>query len=529
MHNNSDDGKNNGKDSGVPAPSGNGQQVPRSPRSFARFTGAQKRALELGLATALDVLGRAPEGSYGRVAGVLERFAHDDNKRVVAEWVRNYLSPGSPGAAWLKHLLTSVHPNVRRHFVAQFTTHVLFNDGQGTYRLPDGRTVGVLPAMVISPTMRCNLACVGCYAGSYTKKDDLTPAEVERVIGEARDMGTRFFVVTGGEPLMYEPLFDIFAKFDDCAFQMYTSGHLMTAEKAKRIVELGNVVPAVSVEGFQEETDYRRGPGGYDRVMRAFDLLREARAMYSFSATVTRKNIDVVTSDVFCQAMVDKGCHYGWFFSYMPIGRNPDISLMPTPEERNRSRIAVNSFRKCFPILVADFWNDGAFTEGCLSAGRKYVHINNHGDVEPCVFSHFAVDNIREKSLAECLASDYFVAMRKAAPYGRNLLRPCPIIDHPKVLRTLVRRYGARPTHAGAESVLTGEVAEHLDRYAEELENIYDPVWAEEYRWAARLHSYPPYDFSKYPPRKGAASEQPAATESSGSESSGSEVGAAAS
>ena len=485
-------------------PSGNGRtgrwaNRPGKGHVHRVFAAAQQRALEFGIASALDVLGRTSEDHYGRLASVLDRFAHDENKRMVTGWVKRYLSPGAPGAAWLKHLLTSVHPNVRRRYVAQFVTYVVFHDYYARYRLDDGREIPVPAVVVISPTMRCNLRCVGCYAGSYDKSDDLTPAEVERVLAEARELGTRFFVVTGGEPFMYEALFDIFRKFNDCAFQVYTSGHLITRQTAQRIVELGNVVPAVSVEGFAEQTNFRRGPGGFDRVMHAFDVLREAGALFAFSVTATRLNLDVITSDEFFQLMVDKGCHYGYYFAYMPIGRNPDLSLMPTPEERNRLRIAGKRFRDNYPMLVADFWNDGALVEGCLSAGRKYVHINNRGDVEPCVFAHFAVDNIREKPLAECLASDFFVAMRKAAPYGRNLLRPCPIIDHPKVLRTLARKYGARPTHEGAESILT-ELAPHLDCYAEELRRIYDPVFAAEYRWAAQLHDNPRYDLLQHPP-----------------------------
>jgi len=461
---------------------------------------AQMRAFELGLAGALDVLGRTSEESYGRIAAVFEKFARDGNSRTVAGWVRRYLSPGAPGGQWLKHLLTTVDPNVRRNYLVRMVSTFVFHDADTPYLLPDGRGVPVPAVVVISPTMRCNLRCIGCYAGSYTKQDDLTVEEVESVISQARQMGTRFFVVTGGEPLMYEPLFEVLAKFEDCAFQVYTSGHLMTSEKARRIVELGNVVPAVSVEGFAAETDYRRGPGGFERVRRAFEHLREAGALFAFSVTVTRLNLDVVTSDEFCRWLVDQGCHYGYYFSYIPVGRNPDLSLMPTPEERNRLRIAINRFREKYPLLVADFWNDGALVEGCLSAGRKYLHINNKGDVEPCVFAHFAVDNVKEKPLAECLASDFFAAMRKAAPYGRNLLRPCPIIDHPKVLRTLARRYGARPTHEGAEGILT-ELAPHLDCYAEGLREVYDPVFAAEYRWAARLHSNPRYDLTAYPPR----------------------------
>ena len=403
-----------------------------------------------------------------------------------------------PGATWVKHLLTSVDPRIRRRFAARFIAHVALRHDRHVRRLDDGREIPVPATIVISPTMRCNLHCVSCYAGNYTKEDDLTKEEVVRVIREGRELGTRFFVITGGEPFIYEPLLDILEQFNDCFFQVYTSGHLLTRAKVRRIVELGNVVPAISIEGFEAETDWRRGPGGFQRVMRAMDLLREAKAMFAFSATVTRLNIDTIISDRFASLMMEKGAHYGWYFTYMPIGRSPDLSLMPTPEQRNRLREGVIRIRKSYPILIGDFWNDGPLTDGCLSAGRNYLHINNRGDVEPCVFQHFAVDNIKEKSLAECLASDFFVAMRKGAPYGKNLLRPCPIIDHPQVLRGLVKKFGAKPTHEGAETILT-DLAEHLDGYSAELARVYDPIWAREYRWAARFQGKPEYDWDTEP------------------------------
>ncbi len=292
--------------------------------------------------------------------------------------------------------------------------------------------------------------------------------------------------------MIYEPLFDIFKKFNDCAFQFYTSGHLIDEQKAKRIVELGNVVPAVSIEGFQEQTELRRGPNGFARVMRAMDILREARALFAFSVTVTRLNFDEVTSDAFIDLMIEKGAGYGWYFTYVPIGRNPDMSLMPTPEQRNKLRIFINHVRNTKPMLIGDFWNDGALSEGCLSGARRYLHINNKGDVEPCVFIHFAVDNVKEKPLKECLVSDWMTAVRKAAPFGTNLLRPCPVIDRPHVLRGLVKKYNPRPTHEGAETLLT-DLADQMDAYGAGVKEIYDKVWAEEYQWAAKLHCKPQY------------------------------------
>ena len=465
-------------------------------KSAGAMNWLSQRTTEYAVAQLLSALGKAPEGSYRQLAGAFEKFAGDDeNKRMIATWVKSYVSPGQSGSAWLKHLLTSVDPNIRRRFAARFIAHIALRHDRYVRKLDDGREIPIPATIVISPTMRCNLRCVGCYAGNYTKQDDLTEEEVVRVIGEARELGTRFFVITGGEPFIYEPLFNILKHFDDCFFQVYTSGHLLTEAKAKQIVDLGNVVPAISIEGFEADTDWRRGPGGFKRVMRAMDMLREAGAMFAFSATVTQRNLETVISDEFASLMVEKGAHYGWYFTYMPIGRSPDLSLMPTPEQRNQLRQGVNRIRKNYPILLADFWNDGPLTDGCLSAGRNYLHINNRGDVEPCVFQHFAVDNIKEKPLAECLASDFFVAMRKGAPYGKNLLRPCPIIDHPRVLRGLVTKFGARPTHDGAETTLTGEVAEHLDNYSAELARVMDPVWAREYRWVAKFQGKPEYDW----------------------------------
>jgi hypothetical protein len=166
----------------------------------------------------------------------------------------------------------------------------------------------------------------------------------------------------------------------------------------------------------------------------------------------------------------------------MPIGSRPDLDYMCTPQQRDRLRREVNRIRREKPILVADFMNDGPITGGCLGAGRKYVHINNRGDVEPCVFAHFAVDNLHDTSLLEALKSDFFLDLRSLQPFGRNLLRPCPLIDHPGVFRKAVERHGPYPTHPGAESLVTS-LEPGLGDYARGLRDVYEPVWEEEYRW----------------------------------------------
>jgi len=211
------------------------------------------------------------------------------------------------------------------------------------------------------------------------------------------------------------------------------------------------------------------------------DLLRENGAIFGFSVTATSRNIDVITKDEFIDFLIDKGASFGWMFMYVPIGRDPDLSLMLTPEERAKLRETVHHWRADKPIFVADFWNDGPYTGGCIAGGRNYIHINGKGDVEPCAFVHFAVDNIKDKSLVEVLKSPLFAEYQKSIPFSDNLLRPCPIVDNPWALREIVTKVGAKSTDGGSEALLSTELANALDKYAESWKEVSDPIWEENY------------------------------------------------
>ncbi len=333
--------------------------------------------------------------------------------------------------------------------------------------------------MVISPTMRCNLNCYGCYAGKYSTEDDLGLGTLERLLLEAEEMGVYFITISGGEPFVLgEDLLRIMERHPSILFQVYTNGTLIDREVARRLAEMGNVYPCVSVEGFEKETDARRGKGTYQKILRAMDNLREEGVVFGFSATATRENNELIVSEEFVDFYRDKGCLIGWYFHYVPVGKEPEVDLMPTPEQRILRREELIRRRAGNDILLADFWNDGPLVGGCMAGGRKYLHINSDGEVEPCVFVHFAVDNIKNKSLRDILQSPFFTRIREHQPYDENLFRPCMIIDVPEVLRDVVTVCGAHPTHAGAEAVIE-ELAAEIDGYAESYREMADCKWQE--------------------------------------------------
>jgi len=242
------------------------------------------------------------------------------------------------------------------------------------------------------------------------------------------------------------------------------------------MVKLGNVAPMISLEGGRETTDARRGKGVYDKITATMRKLRDRRIFFGFSVTETRYNAEEVSSDGFIDEMLALGCFNGWYFQYIPIGLEPNPSMMLTPEQRDMLRRRIYKLRNTRPVFLVDFWNDGPSAGGCMAGGKKYLHINCHGDIEPCVFVHFACDNIKEKSLTEALKSAFFRAIREGIPYDGNTLRACMIVDRPEVLREYCKRFNAYPTHEGVET-LTGELSSEVDKYAQGIADIYNHAW----------------------------------------------------
>lgn len=439
------------------------------------------------LGQALGLLGNNPDRNAKYVIQAIEHLANGENGAMISDWVRNWLSEGKPGRAFLGRVLKGTHPNVRRRYIARMVVNLFFRRQDVIQRCRE--RYGIYPplAMVISPSMRCNYKCQGCYSASYERNDDMPPEVFDRLLTEAEDIGSRFFILVGGEPFIYKDLLTVLKKHDQAFFQIYTNGYFIDKDVARKLVELGNVAPMISVNGPEEFTDASRLKGAYSHVMRAMDNLREAGCIFGFSTLATRLNADVICEDAWMDLLIEKGALYGWLFLYMPVGDDPDMDLMPTPQQRENLRAMVMRTRQTKPILPIDFWNDGPLAGSCLAGGRHYFHINHRGDAEPCIFCHFATHNIHQSSIGEVLASPFFKAIRDEQPFAYNTLRPCPIIDHPEALWSIIETHGAKATHAGAEKMFT-TFAPEMKRYADGVEEIMDDVWEREgySNWAAR-------------------------------------------
>ena len=359
--------------------------------------------------------------------------------------------------------------------------------------------------IVFSPTQTCNLKCTGCYAASGVDTSATIPYPiVNRIIGEVHDLfGGRFITFSGGEPFLYrsegKTLLDIYDKYDDMLFLTYTNGTMINEQVARRLAKSANVTPAISVEGFEKETDERRGAGTFEKILSAFECLRSLGVPFGISVTATSRNIDILTGDEFYDFYFEQqGASYMWEFQLMPIGRGKDtLDLMVSPEGR------LGLYRKWEKLLgkkkycLADFWNSGVLARGCIAYGRSggYVYIDWHGNITPCAFIPYYVDNIYElynsgRTLAEAIFSDFMKHGRKwQRQYGldhwkkpNNWLMPCSIRDHYEIFRNSVLPKEAIPEDENAQEALeSNEYFEVLRNYDQELSGLTENIWQNEY------------------------------------------------
>jgi MoaA/NifB/PqqE/SkfB family radical SAM enzyme len=304
------------------------------------------------------------------------------------------------------------------------------------------------PFLYVSIINSCNLRCQGCWVDVAAKQEVIDRESMNRLIREAKEMGNVFFGIVGGEPFMHPQLLDILADHPDCYFQIFTNGHFITDEKAKRLRQLGNVTPLISVEGSQVVSDVRRGrPGVLNRTMQGIQNCLANKVLTGVCTSLCQSNIDDLLTEEWIDRLIDMGVMYTWYHVYRPMGPDANPHLCLTPEQQLRARKFVVEMRAKKPIIIIDAYYDGEGRAVCPAATGISHHINPWGDIEPCPIVQFSRESIhaseedprtlREKFLGSAFLRDF----RQLA---QSSTRGCIVLERPDLLKELVERHGAK-------------------------------------------------------------------------------------
>jgi len=422
-----------------------------------------------------DFLGKLP-----RILKLAEKLDRGNFHATQITTVRNVLlDESSVWHTFARNLVQEVDKKCIMKFVEGFiiNTHLVGNERRQA--IEKKYDCNVPWTILIDPTSACNLSCTGCWAAQYGSRHNLSYETLDSVVREGKEIGMYFYIFSGGEPLVRKKdIIRLCEAHQDCYFFAFTNGTLVDDELCDDMLRVGNFALAFSIEGDEEATDMRRGKGTYRKVIEAMERMKAHRLLFGYSTCYHRYNTESVGSDEFVDDMIARGCRFAWNFTYMPVGKDARTDLMATPEQRAYMYRRINEIRATKPIFAMDFWNDGEYANGCIAGGKRYLHINAAGDVEPCAFIHYSNVNIHDVSLLDALRSPLFMAYRRNQPFNGNMLRPCPLLDNPEMLAAMVKESGARSTDMEAPEnvdVLCAKTAPAAKAWAE----VADRLWAE--------------------------------------------------
>lgn len=341
------------------------------------------------------------------------------------------------------------------------------------------------PFLYVSVINSCNLRCQGCWVDVAAKQQTISVEAMSKLIRECNAHGNYFFGIVGGEPFMHPKLLEIFAAHPDCYFQVFTNGHFITDDVARRLRELGNVTPLVSVEGTQTVSDERRGRSGVlDRTMQGIENCLKYRLITGVCTSLCRTNIDDLLTEEWIDRLIDLGVFYTWFHVYRPMGPDACPDLCLTPEEQLRARRFVVEMRAKKPIAIIDAYFDGEGKALCPAANGITNHINPWGGIEPCPVIQFFADNIHDesKSLLEKFNSPFLRDFRTLA---QRTTRGCIVLERPDLLKGLVTKHGAHDGTARQSAIAELEAMRVRTSQFNPGNEIPEKNWA--YRLAKRF------------------------------------------
>ena len=374
-----------------------------------------------------------------------------------------------PNGKWMEYAyraINEIDPHILKMNVLNLGYEGMFSGYNYVMELRKKYDCNMPWILLFDPTASCNLHCKGCWAAEYGKTLNLTYEEMDKLVTEGEELGIHWYMCTGGEPMCRKnDLLKLAAAHQNSVFHLFTNGTLIDEEFCKEVQKVGNMAFFISIEGIGDATDDRRGKGVFDKVMHAMDLMQKYGLLYGTSICYTSQNYKAVTSDEFIDMLISHGVRFNWYFHYMPVGNDAAPELLPNPKQRETVYHRIRHLRATKPLFAMDFQNDAEYVGGCIAGGKRYLHINANGDVDPCVFVHYSNANIRECTLLEALQSPIFMAYHDNMPFNDNMLQPCPMLENPERLRKMVAETGAHSTDPQSP-----ETADHLcgkcDSYA---------------------------------------------------------------
>ncbi len=275
----------------------------------------------------------------------------------------------------------------------------------------------------------CNLKCAHCRASAVNERDpnELSTEECFSLIDNIASFSNPVIILTGGEPLMREDVFDIAKYGMEKGLRMViaTNGTLITDNVARKMAEVG--IPRVSVSldsAIPEVHDKFRGvKGAFEASLKGLEAVKRAGIDFQINTTITKRNINEI-EDIL-NFVIKTGAVAHHIFLLVPTGRGKELvneEIPPKDYERvlnwfydKKKEVPIQLKATCAPHFYRimrqrakeegrkiTFQTHGldAMTRGCLG-GTSFCFISHLGQVQPCGYLEIDCGNVRERPFDE--------------------------------------------------------------------------------------------------------------------------------
>jgi len=332
------------------------------------------------------------------------------------------------------------------------------------------------PFLFLALTDACNLRCRGCWIESDGPAHQLSEEDIDAVIAAGKRQKAYFYTLLGGEPMMYPGLWEIIRRHPECYFQIITNGMFFDEENVQRIRDAGNVTPLVSIDGFEQNNDQRRGQGVFKAAVEGIARLKQKKILFGIATVATDRNFHEVLADRYVRYFIDRGAMYLWYYVYRPVGADPSPEYCLSREQMIQLRRRLLQLRRRHPIILIDTYWDASGEAVCPAALGLGFHIGPQGSIEPCPPLSFARENIRDNGRELFATINQSRFLRGFQHFVNQRTRGCVILECPQQLAEYLRASAAADT-SGRDAL--GEIAAGTPRTSHHLpgEEIPEDYW----------------------------------------------------
>ena len=217
-----------------------------------------------GLAKVFDYLDKDPMNNMSKVMDLVNKFSGDTLSTQREAFDKAINDKDSCWHQLIEKVWTQTDPDVLKTVFNNFFVNANLVGWPKQEKMREKYGCNIPWAILLDPTSACNLHCTGCWAAEYGNKLNLSYEELDSIVRQAKELGCYFFLFTGGEPLMRKKdIIRLCEEHPDCQFTAFTNATLIDGAFADEMLRVRNFIPAISVEAFEESTDFRRGEGTF--------------------------------------------------------------------------------------------------------------------------------------------------------------------------------------------------------------------------------------------------------------------------